>query len=142
MSTALIKYIDKPHPVTGLTNAKLGIWLFLASEVMLFGALFSSYILLRVGSISWPDGSEELLPGPYVMITVSDNGTGMSAEVREHVFEPFFTTKEVGVGTGLGLGIARRIVETHQGHIEVKSRPGKTNMCVRLPVDPSSPDSN
>lgn len=44
----MIKYVDKPHPITGLPNAKLGIWLFLASEVMLFGALFSAYVLLRV----------------------------------------------------------------------------------------------
>src|SRR3954471_891759 len=45
-----------PRPDTGLYNGKLGIWLFLASEVMLFGALFSSYILLRTGSIDWPRG--------------------------------------------------------------------------------------
>jgi heme/copper-type cytochrome/quinol oxidase subunit 3 len=44
----------KPHPVTGLPNGKLGIWLFLASEVMLFGALFSSYVLLRTGAAHWP----------------------------------------------------------------------------------------
>ena len=55
--TALIRYISKPHPVTGVTNAKLGTWLFLASEVMLFGALFSAYILLRTGAPSWPRGS-------------------------------------------------------------------------------------
>ncbi len=60
MSSAEIKYIDKPHPLTGVTNAKLGIWLFLASEVMLFGALFSAYVLLRVGATSWPRGSDEL----------------------------------------------------------------------------------
>jgi cytochrome c oxidase subunit 3 len=58
--SALIRYIDKPHPVTGLTNAKLGVWLFLASEVMLFGALFSAYILLRVTAPSWPHGWEML----------------------------------------------------------------------------------
>ena len=45
-----------PRPDTGLYNAKLGIWLFLASEVMLFGALFSSYILLRTGAAEWPRG--------------------------------------------------------------------------------------
>ncbi len=50
----------KPHPVTGVYNAKLGIWLFLASEVMLFGALFSSYVLLRVGADSWPHGYDLL----------------------------------------------------------------------------------
>ena len=45
---------------TGLYNAKLGIWLFLSSEVMLFGALFSSYVLLRVGAVSWPSGASIL----------------------------------------------------------------------------------
>src|SRR5438477_4912316 len=51
-----IPYVVEPRPDTGLFNAKVGIWLFLASEVMLFGALFSSYVLLRVGSNSWPHG--------------------------------------------------------------------------------------
>ena len=51
-----VPYTSTPRSDTGLYNAKLGIWLFLSSEVMLFGALFSSYILLRVGSTSWPHG--------------------------------------------------------------------------------------
>jgi cytochrome c oxidase subunit III len=51
-----IPYTVEPRPDTGLYNAKLGIWLFLASEVMLFGALFSSYILLRTGAATWPHG--------------------------------------------------------------------------------------
>jgi len=55
-----IPYTAEIRPDTGLTNGKLGIWLFLASEVMLFGALFSSYILLRVGSTEWPHGFQEL----------------------------------------------------------------------------------
>lgn len=54
----VIPYSVEPHPVTGINNGKFGIWLFLASEVMLFGALFSSYILLRVGSPYWPTGHE------------------------------------------------------------------------------------
>jgi cytochrome c oxidase subunit 3 len=53
-----IPYTSTARPDTGLYNAKLGIWLFLASEVMLFGALFSSYVLLRVGAPSWPHGYE------------------------------------------------------------------------------------
>jgi cytochrome c oxidase subunit 3 len=53
MSTA-IPYTVEPRPDTGLNNVKIGIWLFLASEVMLFGALFASYILLRAGSTTWP----------------------------------------------------------------------------------------
>jgi heme/copper-type cytochrome/quinol oxidase subunit 3 len=52
-----------PRPETGLYNAKLGIWLFLASEVMLFGALFSSYILLRTSAPTWPRGWEFLSVG-------------------------------------------------------------------------------
>ena len=49
-----IPYMVKPHPVTGIPNGKFGIWLFLASEVMLFGALFSSYVLIRTGAPHWP----------------------------------------------------------------------------------------
>jgi heme/copper-type cytochrome/quinol oxidase subunit 3 len=56
MSVA-IPYTTEPRPDTGLYNAKLGVWLFLASEVMLFGALFSSYLLLRNSAAEWPLGS-------------------------------------------------------------------------------------
>ena len=55
-----IPYTVHPRPDTGVYNAKLGIWLFLASEVMLFGALFSAYILLRTGAPTWPRGWEFL----------------------------------------------------------------------------------
>ena len=55
-----IPYTVEDHPVTGVYNGKLGIWLFLASEVMLFGALFSTLILLRVGAPTWPHGWELL----------------------------------------------------------------------------------
>ena len=55
-----IPYTTEVRPDTGLTNPKLGIWLFLASEVMLFGSLFSSYVLLRSGSLSWPVQHEVL----------------------------------------------------------------------------------
>ena len=55
-----IPYTVDARPDTGLNNVKLGIWLFLASEVMLFGALFATYILLRVGADAWPHGSDQL----------------------------------------------------------------------------------
>ena len=55
-----VPYTVNSRSDTGLYNAKLGIWLFLSSEVMLFGALFSSYILLRVGAETWPHGYEHL----------------------------------------------------------------------------------
>jgi len=56
----LIPYTIEERPDTGLYNAKLGIWLFLASEVMLFGALFSSYVLLRTSAAEWPHGFQVL----------------------------------------------------------------------------------
>ena len=56
MSTTAIPYTVEIRPDTGLNNVKIGIWLFLASEVMLFGALFAAYILLRVGASEWPHG--------------------------------------------------------------------------------------
>ncbi|MDX1630393.1 MAG: cytochrome c oxidase subunit 3 [Thermoanaerobaculia bacterium] len=59
MSTA-IPYTSEPRPDTGVHNVKLGIWLFLASEVMLFGSLFAGYILLRVGNPAWGAGQGEL----------------------------------------------------------------------------------
>ena len=55
-----IPYTVAARPDTGLNNGKIGIWLFLASEVMLFGALFASYILLRTGAVTWPHGREYL----------------------------------------------------------------------------------
>jgi heme/copper-type cytochrome/quinol oxidase subunit 3 len=63
-----IPYTVETRPDTGLYNAKLGIWLFLASEVMLFGALFSSYILLRTGAPVWPHGREMGLSVPLATL--------------------------------------------------------------------------
>jgi heme/copper-type cytochrome/quinol oxidase subunit 3 len=60
-----IPYIVDERPDTGLANGKLGVWLFLASEVMLFGALFSTYIILRAGSVEWPYGELNVWLGMF-----------------------------------------------------------------------------
>jgi signal transduction histidine kinase len=75
-----------------------------------------------------------LREGGSVAVRVVDDGPGISPEIKEKIFDPFFTTKSIGEGTGLGLDIVRRIVQWHDGEIEVISRPGQTEFRVRLPI--------
>jgi signal transduction histidine kinase len=70
-----------------------------------------------------------------VVVRVVDDGPGIPQDVIGNIFDPFFTTKSVGEGTGLGLDIVLRMVQWHNGEIEVDSRAGRTEFCVKLPLD-------
>lgn len=86
------------------------------------------------------DAGQELEPGRYVKLTISDNGTGMDEETRQHLFEPFFTTKPPGQGTGLGLSIVSGIVSQLRGDISVSTQLGEgTRFSIRLPATEEQP---
>src|SRR5918996_559111 len=89
-----IPYTVEARRDTGLTNGKIGIWLFLASEVMLFGALFASYILMRVGAESWPRGDTVLDVPLATLNTIVLIGSSVTmvmawASLMRHRFETF-----------------------------------------------------
>jgi signal transduction histidine kinase len=77
---------------------------------------------------------ETAVEGEWAIVRVIDNGPGVPAEALPQIFEPFFTTKPKGEGTGLGLGIARQIVDKHGGEMTCTSQPGRTVFAVRLPI--------
>jgi PAS domain S-box-containing protein len=86
--------------------------------------------------------SVDLVVGPYVRISVRDNGVGMSEETLERIFEPFFSTKKPGRGTGLGLSVIHGIVKNHRGAITVNSELGRgTAFHIYLPLAPSREDA-
>ncbi|UZE96032.1 sensor histidine kinase [Alkalimarinus alittae] len=76
-----------------------------------------------------------LSDGENIQVIITDNGCGIPEDIQSKIYESFFTTKPAGEGSGLGLGICKRIIDKHQGSIEFISRPGKTRFVVTLPIN-------
>jgi signal transduction histidine kinase len=111
-----------PH-VVGEVGQLNQVWTNLIDNAI--DALPATGGLLTVQAVKQPGG---------VCVSIVDNGSGIAPEVLTHMFEPFYTTKPAGEGSGLGLDIARRIVQEHGGRLEAQSVPGRTEFTVWLPV--------
>ena len=95
-------------------------------------------LVIRTSNVDLDEGyaaaQADVIPGEYVLISVSDTGTGMSPNVIERAFDPFFTTKDVGLGTGLGLSQVYGFVKQSGGHVKIESAQGKgTTIRLYLP---------
>ncbi|MCZ0904123.1 ATP-binding protein, partial [Microcoleus sp. HI-ES] len=70
-----------------------------------------------------------------ISVSITDSGPGIPPEIMPRIFEPFFTTKPPGEGSGLGLDIVQKILEKHQGELQVESVPGQTKFTISLPIE-------
>jgi len=113
-----------------LTNLALNAW-----DAMPMGGRLD----FRLSCFTANSGNRPPVPqmhaGPWLVLSISDSGSGILQDILPHIFEPFFTTKELGQGTGLGLAQVYGIVKQHNGHIEVNSQIGQgTTFIIYLPA--------
>jgi CheY-like chemotaxis protein len=117
--------------VSQIETALLNIALNARDAMPSGGVLLIETANIRAGNDEMP---EEVVRQDCVLVSISDTGTGMTAEVIEHAFEPFFTTKEIGKGTGLGLSTVFGVVRQSGGAVRIRSRIGEgTTVQIYLP---------
>lgn len=121
---------DKPYYIHGSFNKLQQVVInLIINAVQSITAGHEGFIDIEITEVRWPD--ENI---PRVQVAIQDNGKGICAEHLEKVFEPFFTTKTVGDGAGLGLSVAREIIEEHHGKIKLTSTEGiGTRVLITLP---------
>jgi PAS domain S-box-containing protein len=112
-------YADRAQLESAILNLALN-----AQDAMLGGGRLSITTSNVSLDASYQEINKDVVPGNYVLVAVTDNGTGMPKEVLDRVFEPFYTTKEVGKGSGLGLSMVYGFVKQSNGHVSIYSEPG------------------
>jgi PAS domain S-box-containing protein len=122
-----------------LDNVLLNLCLNARDAMPLGGRLTMRTSNVEVRAASAPRGTGAR-PGQYVLVAVSDTGTGIAPQHLPHVFEPFFTTKEKGKGTGLGLAMTYGFIKQSGGHVEIETQPGRgTTVMLYLPRATAAP---
>ena len=130
---------EQPAIISGdrnqLENALLNIAINARDAMPEGGRLSINLETLSLNTASLASEHIVVEAGPYIRISITDTGTGMSKEIKDRIFEPFFTTKEIGKGTGLGLSSVYGCVKQHHGYITVKSQVGQgTQFAIYLPM--------
>ena len=143
LSEILTESLDMVRPLLrkqGITaETDLDPELVILSDPNLLHLVFSDAAMNAVDAM--PEGGKltitangEEVPG-FAVVRIADTGTGIPREVIPFVFDPFFTTKPTGVGTGLGLSVAKRVITDHGGEVSIKSKEGKgTTLLIKLPI--------
>jgi PAS domain S-box-containing protein len=138
----MMAYADPAQLESAILNLALN-----AQDAMPLGGTLALITENALLDERYQDGHPEVTPGGYVSINVTDDGTGMTPEIKARVFEPFFTTKDVGKGSGLGLSMVYGFIKQSNGHVAIYSEPGLGTTvrlylpAAKIPKQPVAEDS-